>query len=824
VVTSQHNQQVALKWAAAGAHILVTGPDKKARIKWRDHSTTNAKTIESWFAQWPDSLPAIDLARSDIVVIDGDRHGGPDGVAAVEAMLAKHNIVATKIPTVITPSDGRHYWFRQPPDSEPLGNSDKAVKDSGINIRGDGGYVIAPGAMLPDGRRYKRDITTPSTIVALQDQAIPVLPPAIVAVLRKPGEQDPPPKINGHAPHSGSREEAYARATLESLARELAAKPPDSGRNIELNNAAMRLGHMVAAGWIGRTTVEGRLLDAAAACGLVKDDGAHSVRATIKSGLDAGEKEPAGALPDRDGFALNRQPLETNDNSDEPANGQAERATITIEAGNLHAVVTQAEAALIAAGTPFYARGGELVKPIIEEVAAFRGRRTKVARLKPVSADMLRDHLSRAIDFQRFDKRSEEMVSVNPPHEVAQTLLSRDGDWRFAKLTGIITTPTMRPDGSILSAPGYDRTTGLLLMAPLAMPPIPAQPNWNDALAALKLLEQLLTEFPFADKASHAVALSALMTPVARGAMQCTPLHAVAAPEAGSGKSFLIDIASCIGTGEVAPVIAAGRNEEETEKRLAAELMTGQPIISIDNLNGDLAGDFICQAVERPIIKPRILGRSETRRIDNTVTIYGNGNNFRLAGDLTRRVILCSLDANMERPELRKFSADPVAAVLADRGCYVAAVLTIVRAYLAADCPGLCPPLASFADWSRLVRSPLVWLGHDDPVMTMEAARAEDPTKSALAEIVTAWRSVIGTNRPMTAGEIRDKATSADDKDGLLNKAISAIACPPARTEIDAKRLGHWLRRNKDRVISKHKIQAGTDKHSKQQIWWLAAL
>jgi hypothetical protein len=57
-----------------------------------------------------------------------------------------------------------------------------------------------------------------------------------------------------------------------------------------------------------------------------------------------------------------------------------------------------------------------------------------------------------------------------------------------------------------------------------------------------------------------------------------------------------------------------------------------------------------------------------------------------------------------------------------------------------------------------------------------------------------------------------------------LNKAISAIACPPARTEIDAKRLGHWLRRNKDRVISKHKIQAGTDKHSKQQIWWLAAL
>ena len=59
------------------------------------------------------------------------------------------------------------------------------------------------------------------------------------------------------------------------------------------------MGHMVAAGWIGRKTVEGRLFDAAITCGLVKDDGQRSVLATIKSGLDAGEKEPHAPLPDR---------------------------------------------------------------------------------------------------------------------------------------------------------------------------------------------------------------------------------------------------------------------------------------------------------------------------------------------------------------------------------------------------------------------------------------------------------------------------------------------------------------------------------------------
>jgi hypothetical protein len=297
-----HNLTVALKWAGAGAHILVTAPDKKARIKWRDQSTTDADTIKSWFAEWPDSLPGIDLAKSGIVVIDGDRHGGADGVAAVEELFAEHKLNRSAIPTVLTPGNGIHCWFRQPDTGEPVGNSDKAVRDKGINVRGCGGYVIAPGTTLPDGRRYLRDEATPSTIEALSNGNIPVLPPTIVAVLRKPERAEPSPsqlKTNGHAHSPSTREEAYALATLEGLCAKLAGVAPNTGRNIELNNAALRLGHMVAAGWISRATVEGRLFGAATACGLLKDDGAHSIRATLKSGLDAGEKEPAIPLQDR---------------------------------------------------------------------------------------------------------------------------------------------------------------------------------------------------------------------------------------------------------------------------------------------------------------------------------------------------------------------------------------------------------------------------------------------------------------------------------------------------------------------------------------------
>jgi putative DNA primase/helicase len=514
---------------------------------------------------------------------------------------------------------------------------------------------------------------------------------------------------------------------------------------------------------------------------------------------------------------------------DDAGNGKHDseaQIVITLQGGKLSENTTLAETAMIKAGAPLYVRHGEIVRPIIEEVRALKGRRTKTVRLRPVTADMVRDYLSRAVRFEKYDVRAKKAFAVDPPRDIANNLLGRDGLWKFPKLTGVITTPTLREDGSILAAPGYDAATGLLLVDPPPMPAIPERPNRNNALAALALLDGLLDEFPFVDAPSRSVGLSTLMTPVARGAMQVVPMHAADAPEAGSGKSYLFDIASAIASGEIAPAIAAGRDETETEKRLAAELMTGQPIVSIDNLNGELGGDLLCQAIERPIIKSRVLGLSETRRIENTVTLFGNGNNFKVVGDMVRRVVRCSMDANMEQPENRQFKSNPVDAVLANRGCYIAAVLTIVRAYRVAQYPGLLPPLMSFDDWSRLIRSALVWLGRADPVKTMDAARADDPNRSSLRAVVAAWYDVVGVgfDHRLTAGELKEKACSVLDIDGLLNKAFSTVASMRGRNEIDVLRLGKWLGRNKGRVADRLKILGEPDRHSKQMQWWLAEL
>ena len=291
------NLRYAQKCASLGLHVFPCDADKKSLVKWRAVSTTDAEQIAKWWRKWPDALPAIDLAKSGHVVIDGDRHGGPDGVTAVEKLFAEHKAALTNVPAVVTPTTGKHFYFRQP-GGNIIGNSDKAVRADGINVRGNGGYVIAPGTTLPDTRRYSRDKSSPNLFAALRDDAIPTIPTWLVELLARPKRQNgaAPAKPNGKA--SGSkhfnRESAYAAAALNRLSAELAGAT-EGARNITLNNTALRLGHMIAAGWIDRATVEQHLIAAAANAGLDHDE----ITATLKSGIEAGLKEPHPPLQER---------------------------------------------------------------------------------------------------------------------------------------------------------------------------------------------------------------------------------------------------------------------------------------------------------------------------------------------------------------------------------------------------------------------------------------------------------------------------------------------------------------------------------------------
>jgi putative DNA primase/helicase len=85
---------------------------------------------------------------------------------------------------------------------------------------------------------------------------------------------------------------------------------------------------------------------------------------------------------------------------------------------------------------------------------------------------------------------------------VVEQISAMFGEWQFPPLSGVIGTPTLRPDGTLLTAEGYDAATGLFLIASPPMAAIPLAPSKAEAAEALAALSDLLGEFPFADGAS----------------------------------------------------------------------------------------------------------------------------------------------------------------------------------------------------------------------------------------------------------------------------------------------------------------------------------
>jgi putative DNA primase/helicase len=499
------------------------------------------------------------------------------------------------------------------------------------------------------------------------------------------------------------------------------------------------------------------------------------------------------------------------------------KLVIRIIAGQIAREVDEAQAALIAAGLPVFVHGGRLVEPITVERETADGSRTTTAIFAALSELKIEYVLNKyAAVFERFNARSREWVVIDPPSEIAQTLLALKR-WDFPEVIGVVGAPTMRPDGSVVSEPGYDQATRLWCDADnLALPPIPEQPTRQQAVAALQLYRDLLSGFPFVHAVDRAVALAAILTVVLRGAIDLAPMFLIVAHDVGNGKSYLVDLFATIVTGRACPVVTPGRTAEEMEKRLGAILLEGGIAVSLDNLSFDLESDLLCQILTQPIVKVRILGQSAIPECEWRGTLFGTGNNIRVVGDLVRRALTCNLDAKVERPELRKFAFDPIARVHTDRGSYIAAAMTIARAYRAsASAPAGYRPLAGYGAWSRVVREPLLWLGEEDPVGSMEQMRTADPERSAASQLLQHWRNGFGFNELVTVQDVIAKAEVKRDSASYLYPGFRALLLEHAGGAksdlIDARRLGRWLQKQHGKVYDGMRIDVVQRKGSVNQ-------
>jgi hypothetical protein len=502
------------------------------------------------------------------------------------------------------------------------------------------------------------------------------------------------------------------------------------------------------------------------------------------------------------------------------------RPHILYDETKLSEILDRVEDELIAADAPIYQTGGRIMHPVrLDRATDEEGVRRSAGALllRNVVALRFREYFLANIAFTRIvttRKGQPTEVPYAPPVSLANHYLSREDMWRVPVINGIGETPTLRADGTLIADQGYDKASGLLIdFNGVEFPPLPVKPTKQQAAASLELLKQLLAGFPFVPdeddrperSASRSVALSAILTALARRTMRSSPMHAFSAPTMGTGKSLLCDVVSMIGAGRVATAMSQGHDETEDEKRLLGVLMRGDLLLVIDNVHRPICGDTLCTILTQQTWQGRLLGENRQIHVPTNVLILATGNNLAVSGDMTTRTLISRLDAGIERPETRRFDVDLKREIPRRRPEIVAAGLTVLRAFVAADRPGLdqFEPLGRFEDWSNLVRGALIWLGEPDPCGTRSFIVERDPVRNELGALVAAWLSSIGEGRLVTSNEVILK--SNDRQNEALRHALAAIL----PKDVSAKGLTGYLSDYDGRIVDGRCIRKFYDRHTK---------
>lgn len=137
--------KAALEYEQKGFSVFPVKSDKKPFVKWEKYQTERAEPdqIREWWKKFPDANVGIITGTiSGLDVVDIDSQKGMDAVNE----LIPDSMVA---PVARSPRGGWHHYHEH---LEGIGNAARFITD--VDLRGDGGYIIAPPSIGENGRAY----------------------------------------------------------------------------------------------------------------------------------------------------------------------------------------------------------------------------------------------------------------------------------------------------------------------------------------------------------------------------------------------------------------------------------------------------------------------------------------------------------------------------------------------------------------------------------------------------------------------------------------------------------------------------------------------
>jgi hypothetical protein len=798
-------------------------------------ATTDLSQITIWWTKWFWANIGIACGKkSGIWVLDVDiNKGGEDSFQIISDQFGDF-----ETPKSVTGSGGFHHIFKHPGEGKRVSNK-QGIKGAiriegksevrnlpGIDVRGDGGYIIVSPSIHESGNKYSwAPDYHPSKIEIAQS------PEALLKLVscdsdgQENAEELPP--IPDDDPSVQPSHSTMARIS------ELVKRLKGAVRG-ELHSAryesGLTAGRLCGAKLIGSKDAIETLIDAARSNPNTKAP-LKQIHRDITDGFRAGLSHPwkdipPGAenppLPDDKDIPPNigkaKKKGDDNRMNGQGPGGDAKKKNLTgsneptIVIGNDQLSITILETwghILKWNKNPpkWFERNGEIVRIKTGKFGPI---------ITPVTKDQAYGKIAKLCRWIRLKGKDLEEVNVYPPKEVAADLLAYPHK-KLPPLYEIGTVPIFDHNAQLLSLPGYHKSAALWLNLSddLSVGDIPEKPVPGKVVRAIRLIrEDLIPDFGFASESDQAHAISMLLLPFVRRLIDGpTPIHLIEAPTPGSGKSLLIRSVSIAILGQEIEVTTIPGDETEMRKQITTMLLDSRPIILLDNLGRKLFSPSLAAAITSVVWHSRDLGHLRSATAFNRAMWVVTANNPALDWEVARRCCRIRIEPGCERPEQRtQYKHELPLWAQKNRSEIVSACLTIVRHWIAEGRRPGEKVLGSFESWSKTMGGILEvagikgFLGNSD-----ELYQLADNTIPAWAEFVDAWW-MLYQSKAVETKVLVDICI----RDELLPEVIGDKGLQSQRI-----RLGRALARMRGRVFNGKSIEQARSKRHNANIYQL---
>lgn len=709
---------------------------------------------------------------------DPDAYGilpGPSGLAVLDVEPAG----LARFPDpgrgrlVRTPSLGFHLYLDLAATQTALGVTlvQKLVAKDGrapiAELISFGGQVVGPGVRALSAKSNREGVYT------LERNEPPLADVDAIRALLAPFAPKAPPR-HVQAPiqrHHGRS--ARARAALD---RETSAvlTAPAGARHDTLRVATSALASLIPGGELDEAEVR----EAMQACAqATQPDQIHEAMKCIEDAIRFGIAHPRQTLP------------HTAEPSCAIAIRPADSRSVPESIGHVTRDVLTPGAHLTDLGHYVEQSNGAFATQVLEALppGTFYRRDTIVGFVEGGRFHQANEHTIRElcdaphVRLAKWIKTKEDgqkLVYENCNGPLAQLVLS-NGARTLPEIKLLTNYPVILPDRTV-SKPGFHPESGTFYAGPEIEP-------MRDPDEIRAHLEDLVADFPFEDQSSRANFFGLMLTPMLRPLVGKTPLTLVTSPQAGTGKSRLIEeILGITYTGRPLPSSALPERQEEREKWVTALLLGGTNLLHLDNLPADLDSGSLASILTSASHRGRVLGSSSMPELPSTLTVAASGNNTQLSSELARRTVVVRLIwTGRCRPEERTDfrHASTLRYASESRARTLSALVGACTIWDGRPAGGA---LGSFEEWAGAVGGVLDAIGVDGHLGNRSQWRDRaDSEKRALEALVVAW-----------ADEFRGMKVTAREIAARLPDALEGIGAKPGSSTSAGMKVSRYLDRS----------------------------